>query len=500
MFILKLTSRTTFGTAVPFLAVAFLYSFILCSCVYVPLPDQAPPLQEVRLPQPGDSESKVRNIFGRPQVLDSGRFLVYDWTTDRAFVIVGLAQGLAGATITAKQQFRMIVELNDSQQVARVDCSASKLTERELDQIGCVSMSKIPAVDPRSVWREVAAIPGLPDSKFWHPELAGSNTNMVLSANGGVLVASDVDHKTWIIDVENFAVMDQVIGIEPNFWSLKGVAEPRAAFDSDGRKLLIAQGNTVTLLERTRQGYVPEGDLNGLDLKAVRYTCCPDYLMGIGPGGVTRIAPDGEVLEQIEGEGRLDFGAAGVSISQASPEGTFRVAVLSSKSLTPSLRAVFGQHGAGNVVLDGRNDFARHRSPVNFEFSPGGRWLVRNSCRHLELWDAGQLLDRLSGQSDGAIFPLQSMIMALSERAEDDRECHGPIAFSPDGTKVAAASKSAIHIWDIETGRQELWLGVETEAVHKHVVTMAFAGDRQFKAVVSDTRGNIYLVSWEFRP
>ena len=56
---------------------ALLFPFLLSGCV--PLPDKAPSLQEVQLPHRGDSMAEVRHVFGDPQVLDSGRYLIYDW-------------------------------------------------------------------------------------------------------------------------------------------------------------------------------------------------------------------------------------------------------------------------------------------------------------------------------------------------------------------------------------------------------------------------------------
>ena len=57
------------------LPTVLLVSF-LSGCVYVPLPDKAPPLQAVRLPSSGDSVAEVRRVFGDPQVLDSGERLL----------------------------------------------------------------------------------------------------------------------------------------------------------------------------------------------------------------------------------------------------------------------------------------------------------------------------------------------------------------------------------------------------------------------------------------
>ena len=74
---------------------------------------------------------------------------------------------------------------------------------------------------------------------------------------------------------------------------------------------------------------------------------------------------------------------------------------------------VLAENGRHNVVLDTRNDFARHRATANFEFSPDGLWLARNSCRHLELWDSGQLSQLLSDEGPETLSPVLAMMIPL---------------------------------------------------------------------------------------
>ena len=471
--------------------------FQLSGCVYLPLPDKAPPLQEVQLPRPGDSVAEVRRVFGEPQVLDSGRYLLYDWTTDRAFVIFPLyPSGLPGATVIAGQRFRMRVVMDDAQRVSSIECSVDKLDSRQLNELGCLDTAEMRALAGHGEWRELADIAELADVRFWHPEGAGTNTNMVLSPDGSVLAATDVKNRTWIIDLESFTLIGRSENIRPSFWSLKGVPEPRAAFTADARQLVITQGEVTSLLSRQGDQFMLEAQLNGHDLKVARFVCCPKGLMGLGSDGAFLITLGGETRGSVNEEGRLGFSVSGAAVTRQSPPGAFRVIALDSAVFSPSPRAVFGESGHENVVLDTRNDFARQRAPANFEFSPDGHWLARNSCRHLELWDSGQLSERLSDESSAMTTPARAMMMPLPSGTSYDGDCHGPIAFHPDGKMVAATSKKAIHIWRIDGGTLEIVLDVDEKGRGLHVVAIAFDTNHRLAAVVSNYRGKTYVARW----
>lgn len=473
-----------------------LFPLLLGACA--PLPDMAPPLSEAQMPHRGEFEADVRQVFGDPQVLDSGRYLIYDWTTDRQLVLIPLGySGLAGATVTAGQRFRMRIVLDDMQRVSSVDCSIEKLDSHQLKGLGCLDPAELRALTGPSEWHELADITGLADVRFWHAEMSGSNTNMVLSPDGSMLAASDVKNRTWIIDLESFTLLGRSDNTPPDFWSLKGIPEPRAAFSDDGQRIAITQGDVISLLSRSSDQFVPEAQLNVNDLKVAGFGCCPDGLIGLGAGQASRITLGGETSDTVEGEGRLRFGIAGVAVTRQSPPGSFRVAALDSASLKPSPRAAFRENSHENLVLDPRNDFARHRAPANFEFSRDGRWLARNSCRHLEFWDSAQLFERLTDESTEVITPDAAMVMTLSaDPGYDDDGCHGPIAFHPDGKTVAAASNKAIHIWRIEGGTQEVLLPVEEGGYGLHAVAIAFDTHHHLVAVASDYRGSLYVARW----
>lgn len=485
------------GDMVSRLATVLLVCF-LSGCVYVPLPDTAPPLPEVRLPSSGDSVAEVRRVFGDPQVLDSGHYLLYDWTTDRRFVVVPLfPTGLPGAAVVAGHRFRMRVVLDDSQTVSSVDCSAEKMDSRQLVEFGCLDPAELARRVGQGDWRELTDINELAEVRFWHPEMNGSNTHMVLSPDGRILAASDVENRTWLIDIDSFNVVGRHDNARPNFWSLKGVPEPRVAFAADGRRLVITQGELTTFMTRAGDRFVPGAHLNGRDIEVARFVCCPDGLVGLGSGRASWITADGEVHIYTDKEGRFDFGVSGVGVTRPAPPGTLRLAALDSAVLAPSPRAVFAENSRQNAVLDTRNDFARHRATANFEFSPDGLWLARNSCRHLELWDSGQLSQLLSEEGPETLSPFRAMMVPLLPQASYDDGCHGPIVFHPDGKLVAAASDKAIHIWRIADGRQETLIDVEEGRYGLHVVAIAFDTDRGLAAVVSDYRGTIHVARWK---
>jgi hypothetical protein len=471
---------------------------LLSGCIYIPLPDQAPPLQEVRVPQTGDLASDVRRVFGDPQVLDSGRFLFYDWTTDRGFLIVpAYPTGLPGGAVIAKHRFRMGVMLDETQRVARVECSMEGAEPRQLETTGCLMQETLTSKAKLAEWVDLAQVDGLAGVRFWRVEATGSNTEMVLSPDGTVLAATDTENRTWLVDLERLSVMNRHDNTEPNFWSLKGVPLPRSAFSADGRHLFISQGETSVLLVRDGDQFRPVRQLVGHDLRVARFTCCPERIVGLGAARMSEFSLDGMVLGHIEGEGRVRFGLAGAAITETVPPGTSKVVALSTAKLVPSPRAVFGEHDARNAVLDTRNDSARQRAFANFEFSPGGRWLARNSCRHVELWESRLLAAVLSDNNAPISSPAKALMMPLPAEATDEFECHGPITFRSDGRKVAAASTRAIHVWDIDAGRPELLIDVRPLAYGLHIVAIGFSSRDRLTAVVSDYRGTIFVGRWE---
>jgi hypothetical protein len=478
-----------------------LLAFLLNACVYVPLPDKVPPLQEVRLPRPGDSVAEVRRVFGDPQLLHSGRFLLYDWTTDRRFVIVPLfPTGLPGGGVVSGQRFRMRIVLDDAQRVASVDCSVESLDSTHLEALGCRDPAAMRALARPVDWRELADIPELADVRFWHPEMTGTNTNMILSPDGSTLAGSDVKNRTWIVDIGSFTVVGRHANTPPNFWSWKGIPEPRAAFSADSQRLVIAQGTTISFLDRVANRFISVGQLEGDDLRVARFICCSDSLMGYGPGGAVRITLEGKPHGHLDGEGRLAFDVSGAAVTRASPSGAVRLGALDSALLAPSPRAAFGATAQENVVLDGRNDFARHRAPANFEFSPDGRWLARNSCRHLELYDSRALSERLADGEPVTVAPAQAMMMSLLDKSSQDAGCHGPIAFHPAGQLVAAAGEKAIHVWSVDEGRQALLVDLTDQRYGLHAVAIALDANYRLTAVVSDYRGTIYVARWRIAP
>ena len=477
------------------------FPLLLSGCIYIPLPDEAPPLQEVRLPQVGDPATEVRRVFGEPQVLDSGRFLIYDWTTDRGFLIVPVyPTGLPGAAVVAKHRFRMRIVLDETQRVASVECSIEEADRQQLEATGCLLPDVLSAKASVDKWMELAQVDGLSDARFWRVEATGSNTDMVLSPDGTVLAATDTENRTWFVDLERFVVMNRHDNAEPNFWSLKGVPLPRSAFSGNGQRLFISQGETSVLLVRDGDQFRLVRQLVGHDLRAARLTCCPERIVGLGPGRASEFSLDGLLQGYTEGEGRVRFGVAGAAVSEAVPPGASKVVALSTATLIPSPRAVFGESDDRNAILDPRNDSARQRAFANFEFSPDGRWLARNSCRHVELWESRLLSQRLSDSDAPTSSPAKAMVMPLPAGSTDEFECHGPVVFRSDGQKVAAASTRAIYVWDIEAGRPEVLIDVQKFGYGLHVVAISYSDSDRLTAIVSDYRGTIFVGRWELAP
>jgi len=461
-----------------------LFSVWAAGCV--PLPDRAPSLREARLPRAGDSIAAVRSAFGAPNVLDDGRYLIYDWGTDRNFVLAAF-MGVPAAAVTSGLRFRMRVVSDGQGRVAHAECSADGLTEPQLRSIGCMGGAAI-----RGANKRLADIPALRDATFWSGGGSfGAHTDMALSPDGRFLAASDADNRTWVIDVDGFAVIGRHDGKAGSLLSLTGTPEPRAAFSADGRRLLIAQGDATTLLVLENGRFVA-GPPISVGLRAARFTCCPPGIVGLGAQGVVGLGPDGSVRARSAEEGRIAFGPRGAERRRGAGGGPLLLAALSSSATQPDPRAAFG---LGHAVLDTRNGFARREGAANYAFSPDGRWLARNACRHVELWRSDVLAGLLNGAGPASVRPERAMMIGLARRSEELDGCPGAVAFSPNGKRIAAASRRVIQVWDMDDDRRQVFLDVDAQAQGMRVSALALDGQR-LTAVLSDQPGRMSIARW----
>jgi len=485
------------GVGVLFLPATALAA-LLSSCVYLPLPDSTPSIQEARLPHPGEPAVEVRQRFGAPQLLDDGRHLVYDWATDRAFVMIPLIpSGMPGAAVIDGQRFRMLVSLDAAQRVSTTVCSIDRLDGAVLQAVGCLDTAALQAAVGETVPKHLDTIEGLAGVSFRHSELGGADTAAALASDGRWLAVVDVSNRTWIIDLDVPRVAGRDEGTAPNFWSLRGIPEPRPAFSADSRHLLIAQGIATSLYQLDPGQNPVREPLGGADVTVAQFACCPDGFVGLGAGQVWPLYETGAPPIAAAGEGRIAFAVDGATASRAAPPGQPLLAALDSSPLEASPRALFSDGQMGSAVFDTRNPLIRQSAQASYAFSPDGRWLARNSCRALALWEADQLAKGLGGDPSGPMPASQVMIMPLPPRVSYDDGCHGPVAFSSDGALVAAAGQDTVHLWRLADGRQLGFVDVVEEyQPRRRVIALALDRGRGLTALVSDHRGDLAVLHW----
>lgn len=478
--------------------VATVLAALLCGCVYLPLPDSTPSLQEARLPRIGEPVAGVRQRFGKPQLLDDGRHLVYDWAIDRAFVMIPLIpSGMPGVAVVDGQRFRMLVSLDAAQRVSTTACSIDRLDGAALQAVGCLDTAALQATLGEPEPKRLEAIDGLAGISFRHRELGGADTAAALSPDGRWLAGVDVSNRTWMIDLDVPRVAARHDGTAPDFWSLRGVWEPRPAFSADSRRLLIAQG-IATSLHRLDLGQGPVREpLGGADVAVAQFACCPDGFVGLGADRIWPVDETGGRPITAAGEGRIAFAVDGATVSRAAPAGQPLLAALDSSALEASPRALFSDGRIGNAVFDTRNPLIRQSAQASYAFSPDGRWLARNSCRALALWESDQLAKSLRIGPSGPMSATRVMIMPLPRQASYEDGCHGPVAFSSDGALVAAAGHTTVHLWRVDDGRQLGFADLAEEfGPRRHVVALALDRGRGLSALVSDFRGDGAVLRW----
>ena len=482
----------------------------LSACGTIPLPDGRPPLTELVLPLPGETLEAVRRTLGTPDVLDTDRDLIYEWTADRklAFVLI-TPVGIPYGDVTFGRRFRLHVASDDTQRVAYVECSSDRVPHWKLRDAGCSD-----AGDPvlRTELQEsfdLTRIPQLRKAPLWHAEGAGAPVLGTLSRSGSLLAMTDIEHTVWIIDLDDRQVVGRHIGEPPRFWAVPGVPQPHIDFAPDEQQLVISQGTTTALLSRQAGRFVPGATFTTPGMRLVRYGCCPPGLIGFGDAGVATLDPTGAASTLNASRGRLQFGRHGATVRHSATAAPVRVMALDSATLSLAVTALVGSDAMQHRVMDTRFDRARAASPASFAFSPDGRWLIRNACRHVEWWDTQQLAtfrergtDRRLSPSHVAVLPLAAdhPRIGYTQLLQGDT-CYGPIAFDPSASLMAVASRSAIHIWPIGSdgtpfpGGDRFHRRLDRHA-GADVVSLALDADGLLTAATVDPRGRYAVSRW----
>ena len=174
------------------------------ACISVPLGSEGPKLETINLPIAGDQAPVVRDTFGIPQRLDVPTYLIYEWATERRFVIVPVSPtGMPAGASVAGNRYRMLVEVGTNDRVERVECTQRSAPEADEPALGCESPIEPLRANATPLFAyQLNGKPEFDDARFFHTELSGASTPMVLSPDGRLLAATDIKNRLWVVDTE----------------------------------------------------------------------------------------------------------------------------------------------------------------------------------------------------------------------------------------------------------------------------------------------------------
>ena len=490
------------------------------ACISVPLGSEGPTLEAVSLPVAGDQAQSVRATFGAPQRLDMPTYWIYEWTTERKFVIAPVfPSGMpAGATV-AGNRYRMLVEVDPEGRVERVECTARAAPEDGAPPLGCETpIEPLRAKAAPLFAYQLNGKPEFDDARFYQTELSGASTPMVLSPDGRLLAATDAKNRLWVIDTESGSIVHRHDGVPVKFFSLAPPGQVKAVFSSNGDRLVISQQKIgAKILGRSANGgFETVIELADDDLRQVADSGRTGEIIAFGELGLVTLQTDGSRSAAIDPVARLDFDVQGVKLIESSEGPADLVAVRFGQTWwTGGRTAVLSAAGLGVALLDLRNDYARV-GKQGFQFSPDGVWLAHDTGRHLEIWPSAGLLGIVDGGlASENVAPRWVALMPFTHRKDEEMSGHLPIAFRDDGKLVAAASQVAIHVWRMDDGEPVALVGALTNRYHHpsreyfieqaapdawptlRVLALAISQENHLTAVFADPYFNIFVGAWQ---
>jgi hypothetical protein len=463
----------------------------------------------------------VRATFGEPQRLDLSNYWIYEWTTERKFVIVPVTPtGFPVGAPVAGNRYRMLVEVGPDGRVGRVDCTAREEPDEGSHPLECETPTnrvRSKAV-PLFAYR-LNAMPQLEEASFKHPEGSGAPTTMVLSPDGRRLAATDAKNRLWVVETESGEVIHRHDGVPIKFFAVAPPGQVKAVFSLDGEQLVISQQKVGAKV----LGWTSDGtseiviELEDDDMRQVAAGAGDGEFFAFAKTGILTLGADGTRSPAIEPAARLDFDVRGPDLVEPSTGGPADlVAVRFGQTWwTGGRTSVFTNNGRGVAIIDLRNDYARI-ARQGYQFSPDGAWLAHNTGRHLEIWPSAGLLGIVDGSRAAAsVAPAWVALMPFTHRKDEEMAGHLPIAFRDDGGIVAAASQVAIHLWRMADGEPVALVGALTTTYHGpsgeysveqatpgawptlKVLTLAVSPENRLTAVFADPSFNIFVGGWQ---
>jgi hypothetical protein len=441
------------------------------ACISVPLPSAGPKLEKITLPAPGDAASSVRQAFGEPQRLDISAAWVYEWTTDRKFVVVPvMPTGMPVGAAVAGNRYRMLVAFDAEGRVQRISCTSREAPADDDPVLECETQLGPLRERARPLFSyRLDDNLAFEKASFNQSGGTGASTPMILSADGRLLATTDSKNRLWILDAETGEVIHRHDGEPIKFFSLAPVGQVKAVFADNGRQLVIAQYKVgIEVLERADDGTfkttvsMPDPDIGQVTVAGDDRT-----IFAFGEHGISILQPDGLRKAAIDPAARLDFQVNGPERVEPPAAAADLTGVRFGQSWwTGGRSAVFTADGGGVALLDLRNDTARV-GKQGYGFSSDGRMLAHNTGRHIEMWRSADIFGVVDGRLPAAeVAPSWVALMPFTNRRDEDPTGHLPIAFREGGGLVATASRAAIHVWRAEGGEPVALIGAMRSQYH----------------------------------
>ncbi len=492
----------------------------LTACISIPMPSGGPKLEKISLPVAGDEAATVRQTFGEPQRLDVSTYWVYEWTTDRKFVVVPvMPMGMPVGAAVAGNQYRMLVQVGPEGRIGHVACTAREAPEDGVPSLECETPIEPLRANARKLFTyQLDRNPELVKIKFFQSQATGASTAMVLSPTGRLLAATDSKNRLWVVDTESGEIVYRHVGEPIKFYSMSPTGQVNAGFSLDGERLFVSQRKVgAEILDRNSDGtFEAIIELGDDDLRQIAVGGEVDTIVALGELGVVTLQPDGDRSTAVEPLARLDFDVHGPEQVEPRVGLADLVAVRLGQSWwTGGRTAVFRADGRGIAILDLRNNYARV-GKQGYRFSLDGRWLAHNTGRHFEIWPSAELLGIVEGRTAAdAAVPSWVALMPFTNRKDEEVNGHMPIAFRDDGGLVAAASRVAIHVWRVDDGEPVALIGALAWRFHQpsgeysieqaspddwavlRVLALALAPDNRLTAVLADSSFNVFVGAWQ---
>ena len=192
-----------------FIRLALLFPLLLTACVVIPVPDKNQPLEDLTFLKPGNNAALVRDTLGTPNLLDSRRFFIYQWSGGRRLFLVAITPlGLPAGGMTEERRIRVLFEIDEQGKINRVDCSMSSPNADGSTSPPCLVKENSDARFELLKSSSLSDIPG-----FNYNESRA--ITLQLDPTGKFLAMVDTEHRVQLIDLNNLKVAYQHQGRSP---------------------------------------------------------------------------------------------------------------------------------------------------------------------------------------------------------------------------------------------------------------------------------------------